>query len=405
MNVQNSLAGVAIAFLLVSCANTPPSSSTESNQSTTPSASSEKTEPEDVVELTPEAQRRIGIVVTPVRESLLAVPLRVTGSVQPIDSRMGHVRPLARGRVQQVLVRMGDRVSTDQGLALFDNMEAGELATEQAGARGELARLRVQLANVTRQAERSRKLGDIGAVPQKEVEASLSEQQQLEESVRSQESKIAGMDARLQRYGLSATTPREPSSVTTVRAPFDGVVTHIAAAPGDVVDPSSELFTIADITRVYVQAQVYEKDLGHVRLGQTATITVDAYPAEHFVGSVAAIGDTVDTQTRTVAVRCDVSNSKGLLKLDMFATVDLSTDSNQPALVVPTEAIQTLDRKTVVFVRSTASRFAVRPVETGRSSGTLTEVLHGLKPGESVVTSGAFQVKSSRLAKELGEKE
>jgi cobalt-zinc-cadmium efflux system membrane fusion protein len=404
MTVQNSLVAVAIAFLLASCGNKPPSSSTESNQSTKPSAGAEKTEPEGVVELTPEAQRRIGVEVAPVSESLLAVPLRVTGSVQPIDSRMGHVRPLARGRVQQVLVRMGDRVSTDQGLALFDNMEAGELATEYAGARGELARLRVQLATATRQAERSRKLGEIGAVPQKEVEASLSEQQQLEESVRSQESKIAGIDARLQRYGLNAAS-RDQSSVTTVRAPFGGVVTRIAAAPGDVVDASSELFTIADITHVYVQAQVFEKDLGHVHLGQAATIAIDAYPDDHFVGRVAAIGDTVDPQTRTVAVRCDVANVKGQLKLEMFATVDLATETNRSALVVPTEAIQTLDGKKVVFVRSTASRFAVRPIETGRSTETLTEVLHGLKPGESVVTRGAFQVKSSRLAKELGEKE
>lgn len=364
-----------------------------------------KEDKEVVVEVSVGAQRHIGVTVAPVEEAPLAIPLQVTGSVQPNDSGVGHVRPLARGRVGDVLVKVGDHVSNGQRLATFDNIEAGELVSQYNTARAELARLRAQLATLTRQVERNRKLVEIGAVPQKEYEASVGEQRQLEESIHGQESTVAGMDARLQRFGVSDPASADRPAATAIRAPFAGVVTKVNAGPGEVVDSGTELFTIADIARVYVQAQVYEKDLGRVVQGQSATIRVDAYPDERFTGRIVSIGDTIDPQTRTATVRCDVANPKGLLKLDMFATVDVPTTVSKNALVVPSEAVQTLDGRSVVFVKSTPSTFVVRTVERGRTAGALTEIVRGLKAGEPIVTRGAFQVKSTQQAKELGEKE
>lgn len=359
----------------------------------------------DVVDVSVEAQRRIGVTVAPAEEAPLAIPLQVTGSVQPIDSRLGHIRPLAQGRVGDVLVRVGDRVSSGQSLATFDNIEAGEVSSQYNTARAELARLRAQLATLTRQVERSRKLVEIGAAPQKEYEASAGEQRQLEESIRGQESTLAGLEGRLRRFGVTDPNASDRSTATAIRAPFDGVVTKVNAGPGEVVDSATELFTVADISHVYVQAQVYEKDLGRVVRGQTASIRVDAYPNERFTGRIVSIGDTIDPQTRTATVRCDVANPNRLLKLDMFATVDLPTPVLKNALVVPSDAVQTLDGRSVVFVKSTPSTFVVRTVERGRTAGALTEIVRGLKAGELIVTRGAFQVKSARQAKELGEKE
>jgi cobalt-zinc-cadmium efflux system membrane fusion protein len=359
----------------------------------------------DVVELSGETQRRIGVAVAAAQEATLAVALQVTGSVQPIDSRVAHVRPLARGRVVEVTATVGDRVTRGQALATFDNIEAGELSSQYTTARSELARLRAQLATAARQAERSRTLVDIGAVPRKESESSESEQRQLEESVRGQESTIAGMEERLRRFGVGDLTAVDQRSITTIRAPFAGVVTRVSAGPGEVVDSSAELFSIADISRVYVQAQVYEKDLGRVQTGRTANVRVDAYPEERFTGRIVSVADVIDPQTRTATVRCDVPNPKALLKLDMFATVELPTAASEKVLVVPSDALQTLEGKTIVFVRSGPGTFTARAVERGRTAGAFTEILHGLKPGEPVVTRGAFQVKSARQAKELGEKE
>jgi cobalt-zinc-cadmium efflux system membrane fusion protein len=418
MKICTTLALAFVGLACTSCgggradpaATTTPRAAETAPKPTAPNEPSERADKDekdknDVVKLSPDVQRRLGVAVTTATEAPLAVPLQVTGSVQPIDSQIAHVRPLARGRVQQVLVKIGDRVTRDQELALFDNMEGGELATQYEGARAELARLRVQLTTATRQAERSRKLVEIGAAPQKEYEAALGEQQEREQSVGAQESTLAGLEARLHRFGMATPSAAARSAITTIRSPFAGVVTRVTAAPGDVVDASSELFSIADISRVYVQAQVYEKDLGRVRRGQLATMTVDAYPDERFSGRVAAIGDTVDPQTRTVAVRCEVANPKALLKLDMFANIDLPTEATRSGLAVPSDSIQTIEGKHVVFVRSSESEFLVRPVQTGRVAGTLTEVTSGLKPGESVVTRGAFQVKSALLSKDLGEKD
>ena len=345
------LATALLAIAIASCGPSPaPSKDTDADAAKGDTAAkdadkgaAEKGDKEDAVELSAEAQRRIGVIVTPAKEEPLAIPLQVSGSVQAIDSRLGHVRPLAHGRIGDVLARVGDRVSSGQSLATFDNIEAGELISQYNTARAELARLRAQLATLTRQVERSRKLVDIGAAPQKEYEASVGEQHQLEESIRGQESTVAGMEARLRRFGVTDPAAADRPAAIAIRAPFAGVVTKVNAGPGEVVDSATELFSVADLSRVYVQAQVYEKDLGRVVRGQSASIRVDAYPDEQFTGRIVSIGDTIDPQTRTATVRCDVANPKGLLKLDMFATVDLPTAISKNALVVPSDAVQTLE--------------------------------------------------------------
>ena len=356
----------------------------------------------DHVEVAPDVQKRLGIVVSVVAAEPLAVALRVTGSVQPLESRLAHVRPLAQGRILDVLAKVGDHVTRGQPLARFDNIEAGALATQREGARADLARLRVQLGTATRQAERAGRLAEIGAVPQREYEASLGEQQQVEASISAQESAIAGLEQRLRRFGTSEAAA-DASSVATISSPLAGILVRADIAPGDVVDGSTELFAVADISRVYVQAHVFEKDIGKVRQGQAATVTVDAYPDQRFTGRVAVVGGTVDPRTRTVPVRVEVANADARLKLDMFAKVDLATDATQPGLAVLREAVQTLEGRQVVFVKSGGTEFTVREVDTGRLSGPLIEIMRGLTAGEVVVTGGAFRLKSALLAGTLAD--
>jgi cobalt-zinc-cadmium efflux system membrane fusion protein len=183
------------------------------------------------------------------------------------------------------------------------------------------------------------------------------------------------------------------------------VITAAQAAPGEVVDAASELFSVADLSRVYVAGQVYEKDLGRVQVGQPATILVAAYPDLRFPGRVASISALLDPQTRTIAVRVEVMNSGERLRLDMFASVELPTATKRNVLAVPTEAIQQVEGKATVFLRQDSTHFIARSIQLGTTVGGLTEVAGGLVAGETVVTKGAFQVKSALLSKELGEKE
>jgi cobalt-zinc-cadmium efflux system membrane fusion protein len=355
----------------------------------------------DTVEITPEAQQRSGIVVTATASTPMTQYLQVTGSVQPVESSIAHIRPPARGRLLEVLVKVGDRVTAGQVLAQLDNIEAGEISAQYNSARAELQRLKIQLAAQQRQVERNRRLAEIGAAPQKDYEISLAEQQGMEEGIRAQESTIAGLSTRLHRFGISE--EGNAPSTTAIRAPFAGVIIHMAAAPGDVVESGAELFSLANLSTVYVQAQVYEKDLDQVRVRQTASITVDSYPGEYFTGNVASISDLIDTQTRTAAVRCQVANPNGRLKLDMLATVQFPTSTKRATLSVPSDAVQTVAGKSVVFIRSSPSRFSIRQVETGVTSEGRTEIVRGVSDGEPVVSKGAFAVKSVLLGRELGE--
>jgi cobalt-zinc-cadmium efflux system membrane fusion protein len=351
----------------------------------------------NVFEFSPEAQRRAGVSVEPVRLTPVNVMLRVTGSVQPIDSRVANLRPLARGRVQQVLVKVGDRVKKDQVLAAFDNIEAGEVASQLNVARAELQRLKIQHANAKRQAERSRGLVSIGAVPAKEAEGAEAEARGLEELIRAQESTIEGLNVRLRRFGFAG-AGEFPFS--TVRAPFGGVVMKTEAAPGDVVDSSSVLFSVADLSHVYVEGQVYEKDLGKIRRGQAVEIRVDAYPDETFRGRIAAIKDVLDPRTRTAGVRSEVANPGGKLLLEMFATMLIPTRDPHTALTVPAESVQTVNRRHVVFIPRGELHFEAREVQT-IGEGARPEIIAGLKEGEPVVVTGAFQLKSAFLSHEL----
>ena len=386
-----------VCLALASCAKKEAAEAVRPERASDEAHGEKHIEEANVVELSVEAQRRAGLVIEEVKPGKVEVQIKATGTVQPIDSRIVHIRPLARGRVMQVLARIGDRVEKDQVLARFDNIEAGELSSQIDAARAELQRIRIQLANSRRQAERARNLLEVGAVPAKEYEAAESDARALEEAVRAQQSTLAGLETRLKRFGASV---NGDASLTTIRAPFAGVVIRTEAAPGDVIDSGSILFSIADLSRVYVEAQVYEKDLGRIRINQPAFITVDTYAGEVFEAKVTAIKDILNPQTRTAAVRCELANPGGKLKLEMFANLAIPTTDTHMALTVPSEAVQTINRRQVVFVRKADLHFEAREVQVLGDGGRL-EISGGLKEGEPVVVKGAFQLKSAFLAKEL----
>jgi cobalt-zinc-cadmium efflux system membrane fusion protein len=362
----------------------------------------EKQQPK-LLEMSARAQQHVGLRTIGVVFKDLQEYLHVVGTVQPIDTQIGHVRPLARGRVQQIRVRVGDRVRAGDVLASFDNIEAGELLAEYQGALAELQRLKSQQASAERISERNNELSTLGAIAKKNSELSQVEAQSAGDSVRVQESVVAGLVSRLRRFGVEQVNVSNPSTV--IRAPFAGVVIKAQTAPGDVFDADRELFSIADLSHVWVQAEVYEQDLGRIKVGQPAVITVDTYPGEKFESKVTYIGDILDPQTRTARVRCEVANPEVRLKLDMFATVELPTHFSRRALVVPPSAIQQLNGNDVVFVRKSPTAFETRAVNAGKTVEDATEILSGLREGEEVVSIGSFHLKSVAMSGQIGEEE
>ncbi len=367
-----------------------------------PSSQEKSASTANMVDMTISAQQHVGLVVLPAEVKQLNQYLNVIGTVQPIDSRVAQISPLAQGRILEVHAKVGDRVEVGQTLATFDNIEAGELVAQELSARADLARMNAQLIPATRQAGRSRRLADIGAGSEKDYESSKAEEDGIEADIRSQQALIGGIQQRLRRFGVPDNGIRG-TLATTLKAPFTGVVIKAQASPGDVVDAGRAVFTVANLSHVWVQAEVYEKDLARVRIGQSAFITVDTYPNHSFEGRVAYISDVIDPQTRTARVRCDVANPDLLLKTDMFANIELPTKFSKRAIAVPSSALQEVDGKTVIFIRRGPTQFEKREVEKGTTVGGFTEIVSGLSVGEPVVTQGAFHLKSILATGSMGD--
>ena len=187
-----------------------------------------------------------------------------------------------------------------------------------------------------------------------------------------------------------------------LKAPIDGQVIERHGTVGEAVDETKELYTISDLKSVWGIAEVKEKDIAAVRVGQQATLRVLAYPKGAFTGKVVLIGHEVEEKTRTLEARIEVDNASGKLKPGMFADVEIVTSVLENILVIPDNALQTLGDQQIVFIAN-SPEFARRIVRVGRESGGQVEILEGVTEGERVVTRGSFILKSELLKAELGE--
>ncbi|HEX2165110.1 MAG TPA: efflux RND transporter periplasmic adaptor subunit, partial [Thermoanaerobaculia bacterium] len=284
-----------------------------------------------------------------------------------------------------------------EALAVLDSIELGEARAAYLGARA-----RHEVA--ARELDRERSLAAERIATEREVLAA-------EASAREAAADLAAGRERLELLGLSA---REIAALTwddpgasrvSVRAPFAGRVVAKEATRGELVTPERNLFTVADLSRVWVWLDVYERDLRHVHPGERVEATFEAWPGETFRGEIAYVADQVDPATRTVRARVDLPNPDGRLKPGMFATVEIAGSGGEeaaPALAVPRAAVQRDGEGSILFVRTGPGRFERREVEIGRLGDEHAEVLAGVAPGEEVVVRGAFLLRSQAAGDELG---
>lgn len=188
-----------------------------------------------------------------------------------------------------------------------------------------------------------------------------------------------------------------------LKAPIDGVIVERKSAVGEQVDKTKEIFTVSDPTSLWLIAEVKERDIGAVRVGEQAQFKVIAYPDEMFRGKVVRVGNEVEKESRTVEVRVEVDNSDGRLKPGMFADVEITTDVLENVLVISDAALETDEDRQVVFVDLGGNRFEKRTVQLGREQNGRVQIVGGVKPNEKVVTEGSFVLKSELLKGELGE--
>lgn len=367
-----------------------------------------------VITLDQEAQEQMGIELETAQLRFASASFQITGVVGANQTRQAHIRPLSRGRIERVYVRAGDRVRAGESLVAYDNIELGELISEYVSAKATLDKANAEAEVSKRSVERAQRLIDLGAVTKAEYEKREAEYKSALASINMQSAQVAMVAQKMRRFGM---TDAEIDKVdarsagqhdlphTVLRSPFNGVVMQSEVAEGETVDTERELFTIADLSTVWVQGDVYEKDIAAIRQGRQVTVFVNAYPGETFAGRVTYLSDFLDPQTRTAKLRCEVANPRGLLKLEMFATIHIPAGVKRQMLMIPAEAVQQVDKESVVFVKVDEHKFEKREVELGAQSDGWVEVRKGVEEGEKVVTAGAFMLKSRLKKEEFGEHE
>lgn len=369
------------------------------------------------VELPPEAARNFGLQTAPAELRPLARSVRVTGIVGFNELRLAHIQPLARGRVQAIEVAIGDRVRTGQRLAVLDALDLAEARHQLASAEAALGQAQAEVQTARAAFNRAQELVRSGSVAQSELERRRADLARADAMVQTRRTEVEHWREMLSRY--SPTGPTQPGTPDAVRltmptpsdarggilAPFDGAVLAVGATPGELVDTSREIFTLADLSTVWVMADVPERELGAVASGAAVSIAVEAWPGRRFPGRVAYVADQLDARTGTARVRCEIPNPEGALKVNMFATVEIVAPLGRDGLVVPDSALQAVDDRPVVFLRLAEDRFARRDVRPGLRQGGMTEITEGLQPGEIVATEGSFRLKALLLQSRVAAKD
>lgn len=341
----------------------------------------------DVVRLDTAAVAAAGIQVGPVG-SIQTSGLAVTGAITYDANRVSHIGPRTDGRIAVLQADVGQRVRGGQVLAVLESPDVGQVRAEEHEAG---ALLRIAAENY----DRERRLEEQGITSRKEL-------LQAEAELRRAQAAQASARERLRALGAGGGT----GARFTLAAPFAGVVVARDASLGEMATPASQLFTVANLARVWIELDVFERDLGRVRSGQAVEVRTAAYPGRTFPGRIVYVGDVVDPEKRTVRARVEVPNDDGALKPGMFANALIQVGGGGPATaVVPQDAVQEVDGKRAVFVPGDApGEFRALPVEVGDVvDGNRVVVRSGVKPGDRVVLVGAFTLRSELAKGEFGE--
>lgn len=302
----------------------------------------------------------------------LATPITAPASIEAEPEKLVKLSPPVAGRLVRIHRALGDAVRAGDALFTMDSADMADVRAEQSKAHAALAQAR-------RDAERQKLLLDADIAARKDYEAA-----QL--ALATAEADAAAVADRLAHLGVPAAAGARGSYV--MRAPIAGRVVEMAGAQGAYWnDINVPVMTVADLSTVWLSAQVAERDLAGVAVGQGAHITLSAYPGQVLEGRVRYVGELLDPETRSVKVRVAVDNRDGRLRPGMFAQVRFDGPARE-AVVVPASALLQSGVGTRVFVEQGAGRFAPREVRPGVQQGRQVEVAAGLRAGERVVVDG-----------------
>jgi cobalt-zinc-cadmium efflux system membrane fusion protein len=385
--------GAAITYVAMKPTDPGPMATGVGGASTEPDPASPQTSARPAsdtvtVTLTPEAIKRAGIEVEPVTLSSAAGRVRVPGTVRPIAYRTTVVTSLVGGRITRVSAELGQAVGRGQMLAEVYSPELAEAQTRFITSRAELEAH-------DRELRRTERLVEIGAASRQDLERIHAEHTAATTMVQSFRSRLTLLglsDAQIASLAVGSGT--EPT--VRITSPLDGVVTERQANPGMNVDPSVPLFTVADLSSVWIVGDLNERDLARVRIGSPVTIAAPSIPGSTREGKVSYIDPQITADTRTAQLRVEIPNPGQQLRLGIYVDMEVREVGTNTAVTVPRSALQTAGNRSVVYIAPPGQpgQFVERTVEPGEIVGESVQIRSGLSTGDLVVTKGSFAVRS-----------
>ncbi len=340
---------------------------------------------EEVVKLSPAELKEFGIELAVAAPGSLDQYTELPGEIVLNADRLAHVVPQVPGIVRKVHKSLGDEVKAGTLMAVIDSRE---LATTKATFLAAAERTKLAQANFDREQR----------LWQKKV---TSEEEYLDARQALAEAHIETKSAEQQLHALGFSDdyikelPDHQDATYTryeIRAPFAGTIIEKHLTLGESVNADAEIFTIADLSSVWVDINVYQKDLARIHKGQTVVVQI-GHGISPVSGKIAWLGPLVGEETRTAKARVVLPNPDGSLRPGLFVTAQVAVNNSRAGIVIPKTALQTFEGRSVVFVQD-EDGFEPKPVKTGRQNAVQVEILGGLHAGQTYVSKGAFTLKA-----------
>lgn len=357
-----------------------------------------RAEPAGLLSMTPEQQKTIGLQTARAVREEITEPVRLPGNVTFDPGHVALLRPFAQARVVRLLVQPGNVVAARQPLAELDMPGLADLQQSLFAARAGLRETDAGIAVARAALDRAVILARDGSLARAEadrrrlvVAQAVATQQTAHARVTMLEASVARLDPAPRGNGLAMLT-----------SPIDGIVVASGITPGEVIGPTTEALTVADLRTLMVLAQIPEVDVTRITVNDAARVSVAGGGQRYWEGRVATLGAQLDPQSRTLPARIEIANADLALRAGMYVDVIITRTLNRESIVVPSASVQLVAEKHVVFTPEAGDHFQSHDVQIGVDRRDTVEIRGGLKAGDTVVTQGSFQLKALLLKSMLG---
>lgn len=354
---------------------------TEADSAATP------TPPRDVMSIKPEPDLLSNLKIGEPKFTSVTGSLRVTGRVEANESRQARISSPVTGRITDLAILEGQVVKRGQLIAIIHS-------TELSAAQSTYLKVLTQLDLSKRAVDRAKHLLEAGVIGEAELQRRQGEfaQSQAEYSANRDQLSVLGMSdeavAELEKT-------RVVNAVSQVRASIDGTVMDRPVTQGQMVQAAETICVVADLSSVWLVADVPEQTAGTLGIGKTVEAEIAAFPGEIIRGKLTFVSAIVNPETRTVRARMDLPNPTGRFKPAMLATLTLQ-DLAETQRVIPATAVVREGNEEFLFVRRAEDTFTLRKVSLGGQYGDVRVLLDGLNEGEQIVLDGAFHLNNER---------